>query len=425
MSLASRVAYPHCPLPDRGNGRTTGGPECARSAARIDVLTASVGAGHTRAAEAVAEALAASHLRNELLAPRVSVVDVLDDASAWFSLGYGKGYVACAERLPTFVGWSYERLDRPWTAARLRPWVQRRALRRLARSLRDDPPDAIVVTHFLAAEFVAAMKRRGELRCPLAVVVTDVHPHALWLHRGVDCYFVADRGAAEYLRSIGQPVGLDPAAVVDSGIPIDARFGTPLDRSMERRELGLELDRPVLLVSTGGLGLGRVDDAVEALHDLPSRAQLVVVCGRNDALRGRLERRSLPGVRVLGFTTRMPELMAAADLCVGKPGGLTSSECLARALPMVIVDALPGQEERNAERLLEIGAAVRCRDLATLRWKVQQLLEDPARLRRLRVAAGSNARPRAAAVVAEHCASLLDRGDASVAPIEQMERAAR
>jgi processive 1,2-diacylglycerol beta-glucosyltransferase len=132
-----------------------------------------------------------------------------------------------------------------------------------------------------------------------------------------------------------------------------------------------------------------------------------VICGRSEELKGRLDARAAarprgisPALHVVGYTTEMDEYMAAADLLVGKPGGLTSSEALARGLALVIVHPIPGQEERNADHLLEAGAAIRCNNLPALAWKIDRLLDDPARLAAMRANARRLARPHAAADIA-------------------------
>ena len=136
---------------------------------------------------------------------------------------------------------------------------------------------------------------------------------------------------------------------------------------------------------------------------LRNEVQTVVVCGSNAELRREIEMLTLPMAskfRVLGFTTDMPDLVRAATLFVGKPGGLTASECMAAGTPMVIMLPIPGQEERNSDYLLEEGAAVRCNDIETVDYKIDQLLENPARLAQLRANARRIGRPDAATVIA-------------------------
>ena len=115
-------------------------------------------------------------------------------------------------------------------------------------------------------------------------------------------------------------------------------------------------------------------------------AEIVVVCGRNEELKEALEKLAVTDrhrVKILGFTKEVDQLMACADLVISKPGGLTTSECLARGLPMVIVNPIPGQEGRNSDYLLESGAGVKVNHVCTLTAKVNDLLNNPDRLARL------------------------------------------
>ena len=182
-----------------------------------------------------------------------------------------------------------------------------------------------------------------------------------------------------------------------------------------RRKHGLESDRTTILLSAGGFGVGSVEALISALMPLQHRAQVVAICGRNAELKARLARvvaRSNPQanvvVRPVGYTQEMDEYMTASDLIVGKPGGLTTCEALAKGLVFVIVNPIPGQEERNSDHLLENGAAIRSNNPATLGYKIKQLLEDPARLEKMRENALAFARPNAAITIAEKLAELSD-----------------
>jgi len=170
-----------------------------------------------------------------------------------------------------------------------------------------------------------------------------------------------------------------------------------------RARLGLRPEPPTVLVAAGGFGLGSVDETVATLADAAADAQLLAVAGRNEKLRKALEEVAATRhgkVVPFGFVDNMHELMAASDFAVTKCGGLTSSECMAMGLPMVIVRPIPGQEERNSDFLLENGVAVRANSAAHLVFKVKRLLGDPARLEQMSAAAKRAARPRAAYEIA-------------------------
>jgi len=115
-----------------------------------------------------------------------------------------------------------------------------------------------------------------------------------------------------------------------------------------------------------------------------------------------------PRLCPVGFTTEMDKYMAAADLMVGKAGGLTTSEALALGLPMALIEPIPGQEGRNADHLLEAGAAIRCNNLPAAAWKIAALLDDSAKFARMRETAKSLGRAGAAAAIAEDAMRLLD-----------------
>jgi processive 1,2-diacylglycerol beta-glucosyltransferase len=174
-----------------------------------------------------------------------------------------------------------------------------------------------------------------------------------------------------------------------------------------RGKQGLAPDRTTILVSAGGFGVGPVEALIHILLELQHPAQLVVICGRSEALKRRLDELAAarpahltPALHVVGYTTEIDEYMAASDVLVGKPGGLTSSEALARGLALVIVHPIPGQEERNADHLLEAGAAIRANNLPALAWKIGRPLDDPARLAAMRANARRLARPHAARDIA-------------------------
>jgi processive 1,2-diacylglycerol beta-glucosyltransferase len=202
-----------------------------------------------------------------------------------------------------------------------------------------------------------------------------------------------------------------------TGIPVDPLFSEPLDRAEARRVLGLDPSALSILVSAGGYGIGPVEQLVNDLLALQRPWQIVAIAGKAEKVRKRLEEIShkvgklpsgAPRLVPVGFTTDMEKYMAAADLLVGKAGGLTTSEALSRILPMALIEPIPGQEERNADHLLEAGAAIRCNNLPAAGWKIAALLDDPPRLERMRDAARSMAKPNAAAIIAEDALRLVD-----------------
>jgi processive 1,2-diacylglycerol beta-glucosyltransferase len=365
---------------------------------RVLVLSASVGAGHLRAAQAIELAL-----RELDPAAEVRNVDVLELTNATFRRLYGRAYLDLVGRAPHALGYFYDLMDRPPSAGhksdRLRLLVEKLNLRGFLRLLRTETWDVIVNTHFLPAEIIASLKKKGELQTPQFTVTTDFETHRLWVNQPCECYFTATEEGAVNL----QHWGVLADAVRVTGIPIHPAFSRPVDRAQCLAHLGLTGDRPVLLQLSGGFGVGPVEQLYQAILTVPMPVQVAVVAGRNEELRKRLECVAVPDRHravVIGFTTEMDQWMAAADLVVSKPGGLTTSEALARGAAMAIVNPIPGQESRNSDFLLEHGAAVKINNIATLPHKLARLLETPGRLAQLKENALRLGRPQAAFEVA-------------------------
>ena len=298
---------------------------------RVLLLSASAGAGHVRAAQALERAF-----RDAGAAHEVRHVDVLEHTTALFRRLYSGVYLDLVNNAPEVLGWLYEYLDSPWKHERRRLAFDKLNMRPFVRLLETYRPQWTVCTHFLPAEIISWLRSQGRLEARQAVVLTDLDVHAMWLHRQVDRYFVALDETREHLRALGFPAD----RITVSGIPIDPVFAVPKESRAMRVRHGLEPDRATILVSAGGFGVGPVERLVEALRGLRHPAQVVVICGRAAELKLRLDRLATtmpPGspvaLHVVGYTTEMDEYMAAADLLVGKPGGLTTSEALARGLP--------------------------------------------------------------------------------------------
>jgi len=378
-----------------------------KSKPRVLLLSASSGAGHVRAAQALEKAFLAT---GEC---QVEHIDVIQHVSRLFQRIYDKAYISMVRRAPELMGVLYDRTDQPWQHLRRRVAMDRLNTQPMIRMLKRVQPDLCVATHFLPAEIIAWLIAKRKLKARHAIVVTDYDVHAMWLCRTVDRYYVAIEEAAEYLARIG----VSRETIRVTGIPIDPLFAIKLDKISVRNRLGLDSSAPIILISAGGYGIGPVEQLVRDLLALQKPWQIVAIAGKAEKVQKRLAEiargaGNLPGGAArlcpVGFTNEMDQYMAASDLLIGKAGGLTTSEALARALPMALIEPIPGQEERNADHLLEAGVAIRCNNLPAAAWKIAGLLNDPPRLERMRQAAGQMGRPEAAAAIAKDTLRLLD-----------------
>ncbi|HKU75669.1 MAG TPA: glycosyltransferase [Pyrinomonadaceae bacterium] len=375
---------------------------------KILLLSASAGAGHLRAADAVEKAFkqAKGAANREVLH-----VDVLNYTNKLFRHLYSKAYIDLVNKLPEVPGWFYDKLDKPWKNERRRLALDKLNTRPFVKLLREYHPDLIVCTHFLPAEIVSWLKAKERIASRQVIVVTDFDVHAMWLVHHYEHYFVAIDEARVYLEVLGIPA----EKITVSGIPIDPVFAIKKDKQEMRAKHGLAPDRTTILLSAGGFGVGSVDALVSSLLPLQHRAQIVAICGRNEELKKRLTKlaaRTKANAAVLlkpfGYTTEMDELMTASDLVLGKPGGLTTSEALAKGLVFVIVNPIPGQEERNSDHLLEGGVAIRCNNLPTLTYKLDRLLGDQARFQSMKTNALRMGHPNAANEIVEQLMTMFD-----------------
>jgi processive 1,2-diacylglycerol beta-glucosyltransferase len=359
------------------------------------ILSASAGAGHVRAGQAL------DHVFKESGAVySVHHFDTLEYTNLLFRRLYSKAYLDMVNAMPEVLGWLYDVSDNPEWDDRLKVAFEKLNTIPFVKLLEQFQPDLTVCTHFLPAEIISWLRRTGKLRrTRQAIVVTDFDVHAQWICTKQARYFVALDETRAHLEELGIPA---PRIAV-TGIPIDPAFAVTKDKAAMRAKYGLRRDGVVILISAGGFGVGKIDTLIQPLLRLRHPAQVVAICGRNEELKAQLEGVAAAlapgarvGLKVIGYTSAMDEYMAAADLVVGKPGGLTTSEALARGLIFVIVSPIPGQEERNSDHLLEEGVAIRCNNLPVLAYKIDRLLDDPARLETMRANVRRLARPRAA-----------------------------
>jgi processive 1,2-diacylglycerol beta-glucosyltransferase len=361
---------------------------------KVLILSVSAGAGHVRAASAIEKAFVQMGA-----ARQVRHVDTLDYTNVVFRRLYSEAYLEMVNSAPEVLGWLYDYLDQPWQNERQRLAWDRLNTRPFIKLLEQYQPEITICTHFLPAEIISWLRAKERLYSPQAIVVTDLDIHAMWLCHHYERYFVALDETRAHMERLGIPA----EKVIVSGIPIDPVFNEVKDKMEMRRKHGLKPDRTTIILSAGGFGSDSIEHILNSLLELQHEAQVVAICGRNEELRERLislvscyPNQTRVEVKVVGYTTEIDEYMSAADLMLGKPGGLTTSEALAKGLVFVIVNPIPGQEERNADHLLEDGVAIRCNNLPALAYKIDRLLDDSDQLQAKRENVRRLARPHAA-----------------------------
>lgn len=260
----------------------------------------------------------------------------------------------------------------------LMKWAWQRLIRRLEPRIREFAPDVIVSTQMIPAAMVSYLKQQRLLPTPMVGVVTDYGVHDFWVQPGITRYCVPhDEIAAEMADRYSL------TAVLATGVPLMPGFSPPPSQVQARRELGLSLDEPTILVLGGGLGLN-VDSVAARLLEAQQSLRLVIVSGRNSAAHATLRAMAARHSRlyVSDWTERMHVFIRAADLVVGKPGGVTVAEALACGRPLLATRSLGGQEGFNVDFLERRGLGALVTD-GELPGRVAALAADRAHLAQL------------------------------------------
>ncbi len=360
---------------------------------RVALLHASAGHGHTKVAEAIREGLIHSGLSEK----DVLLLDVLDEVPRWFGKLYSASYYYSVKHTPHLWGAVYEVADHfPFYqnfGRHCRRWVNGRVGRKLASRVIQEGPDAIIATHFMPPEIFGHAKVVGRFRGQVVTVVTDFLPHTFWVNPGTDHYWIMSEEGEKELQTRGVP----EEKITVGGIPVSLKF-KPQGRKEEiRRREGFRQDRFTLLITSGSFGLGPTAEILEALVEFGESIQVAAVCGRNEAQYRSLENQRYPFLtKLYRFVSNMDELMEASDLVVAKPGGSTTAEALAKGVPMVVLEPIPGQEMGNARLLKMRNAAFFLGGPRDIRVILKALFDYPEMLQEKKRAIQVLAKPDAA-----------------------------
>jgi processive 1,2-diacylglycerol beta-glucosyltransferase len=239
-------------------------------------------------------------------------------------------------------------------------------------------PDVIVCTHVFSAQVVNVMKARGLLNVPVIGIVTDYTIHPFWQDVSHIDYFVT---ASELLSLQAVKKGIRKEQLLPFGIPINRKFSRRVEKAEARRQLGIDEDKQTVLLMSGSMGYGNISHVLSKIDEIDADFQILAVCGNN-----RHAKRKIGGMKTqkkvycYGFANNVDLMMDASDCIVTKPGGLTISEALAKHLPIIMVNPIPGQEERNVEFMLNNGLAINVTNTFPIDEAIYQLFLYPEKL---------------------------------------------
>lgn len=360
---------------------------------RVMILSVTAGFGHHATAKAVADMLREK-------GAIVDTVDVYAYLSKIVKETIDKGYLFTSKHTQELYRLVYLLAENHGSGYFTKPIpiiniVNALGASKFARIVNDFAPDAIVCTHVFAAQLVDDLKKRELLTAPTVGIITDYTLHPYWEDVPRIEYIVT---GSELLTHRAIKKGIDASRILPLGIPIHPKFCTPISQEDACARLGIDPDRPTILMMGGSMGYSNNKKLIRQLNLCGIPFQLLVVCGNNKKQYGEMlqMKESLSGPCVLhpyGFVTNVEEMMSAADCIITKPGGLTVSEALAKNLPMILVNPIPGHEERNVEFLMNNGMACLVTKTFPVDEAVYHLFRSPHRLRTVRETMSAIAHP--------------------------------
>lgn len=358
---------------------------------RVLVFSATFGAGHVRAAEALIESIR-----------KINPYAEIRHLDCWAILGKKFNtvltdfYIGMIKRTPKLWGKLYYSTAEISPDSMLQRFLNNTGQGKYLKYINSFQPDFIICTYPTVAGVLAQLRLKKILEIPLVAVVTDYAVHNQWIHPGVDLYIVACSDIYDGFVARG----IDPDRIKVTGIPVSPKFECNLNRLEITESLGLLPDRPTCLIMGGAYGvLSELKELCKTLADTSVPSQTIVVCGQDknlyESLDDVIENARNPMLR-FGFVRNVDELMSAADIVITKAGGLTVSEALTKRLPIIIYKPIPGQEQENASYLEKIGAGITADTREELEKILLSLMEHPEYMETMRQAA-AKALPREAA----------------------------
>ncbi|MCT4686460.1 MGDG synthase family glycosyltransferase [Vallitalea sp.] len=337
----------------------------------IVIVSASTGYGHNQVAGAL-------KLEFEEKGYKAVIVEPLKEVSKSLDMLVSDGYKILATLMPKMYGTIYkisnnETMNKPVAKIFIK------ALRdKIEEIVNLDNASMIISTHPLLVDVISSLKGDGIINIPFLSIITDFLPHQSYISDNVDAYLVG----SSYTKNGIVARGISPDKVYCYGIPIKRIFRE--DIVTEKKE-----DIFTILLMGGSMGVNSIKKALKNLLNIEDKLKIIVVCGNNDTLKNSLDEKYneyIPNkyIEILGFTDKIPELMELSDVIITKPGGLTVTEALTKNIPMIIPYFIPGQEEENAEVLVNAGAAIKVDSVKELDEVVGVLMNDPSKIKWLK-----------------------------------------
>ena len=375
---------------------------------KIIILSASTGGGHMSAANCVK-----NHFNEN--GDKAEVIDTLEYINPILNKTVTEIYEYVAIKHPSLWKMIYKTANNK-KLSKIIFGTNNLISKKLLPLIESKKPDLIISTHPFATEMVSSLKSDGKIFVPLLCIMTDYAPHRTWISPNVDAYIVANEDMIPLMKDMDVP----KEKIYPFGIPVDNDFFVQKNKKEELEKIGLKSDLPTILIMAGSCGFANVEKMYTKLQKIPPEFQIIIITGKNKRLFENLKYRISTGKRrrkrdiflskihlkhihskhfklikkfkpqkinitkptkLIYYTNEVNKYMQMSDLIITKPGGLTISEALACNLPMALFEAIPGQEEENAEFLVSKNMAVKLTSSENEEEKIiSNLIQNPQQL---------------------------------------------
>ena len=346
---------------------------------KLLILTVSTGQGHNSAGAAISDEFSKNGFECE-------TVDVFQNYNRFLGKAMSEGYLLSVSTFSGMYAKSYSKLEKRKRGSKsFIMFLCKLIASRLAKKIKQINPDIIVCTHVFAAMALSYALKKSGLSPLTAAVVTDFTVHPYWEEVTYLDYLIT---ASELLNRQCEEKGFRPSQILPIGIPIHAKFSVPVEKSIARKELGLDIEENVITVMSGSMCYGGLSEQLKEIDTIEEKFSIIAVCGSSkEELKKINEINFAHSVLKLGYTDKMNLIMDASDCIITKPGGLSVSEALSKDLPMIIANVIPGHEQRNLEFLTANNLAIEVKNGNSVKDCIKKFLKDDSLKKTMRESA--------------------------------------
>lgn len=372
----------------------------------ILIFYGSYGGGHLSAAKSIK-----AYIENNYSDYKVNMIDCIEYINKYVNKVSTNAYKELAKKAP----WAWKLVykdSKNGALAKISTVSNKTMAHKLLGLISELNPDIIISTHPFSSQMCGYLKKKKKINIPVATVLTDYKIHEQWLEFSeyLEYFFVSN----EQMKQDMIKKKIDEAKIFITGIPVSEKFLLNYDRKKICEEFELNPENEVVLFFAGGeFGLGRKTTILmlKALIRLFSKLQVVAISGRNKKMNNKFKElvkatESEERIKIIEFTSKIPELMSISKFVITKPGGLTITESLVSNLPILIINPIPGQEEENAEFLEQNGAGIWIKENSNIARHLKTLYRQPEILLNMKKNAEELAKPYSTANI---CKILLDK----------------